>query len=34
MLNRCKLVWKHLTGLPNLPSWQQNKTLLDWLHSL
>jgi site-specific recombinase XerD len=22
------------TPLPNLPSWQQNKTLLDWLHSL
>lgn len=22
------------TPLPSLPSWQQNKTLLDWLHSL
>ncbi len=22
------------TALPSLPSWQQNKTLLDWLHSL
>ena len=20
--------------LPTMPSWQQNKTLLDWLHSL
>ena len=22
------------TPLPSLPSWQQNKTLLDWLHPL
>jgi len=22
------------TPLPSLPSWQQNKTLLDWLRSL
>jgi integrase len=22
------------TPLPTIPSWQQNKTLLDWLHSL
>ncbi|MFH1659939.1 MAG: hypothetical protein ABIG35_11575 [Pseudomonadota bacterium] len=22
------------TALPSLPSWQRNKTLLDWLHSL
>jgi len=22
------------TPLPTMPSWQQNKTLLDWLHSL
>ena len=22
------------TLLPSLPSWQQNKTLLDWLHFL
>lgn len=22
------------TPLPGLPSWQQNKTLLNWLHSL
>ena len=22
------------TSLPKIPSWQQNKTLLEWLHSL
>jgi site-specific recombinase XerD len=22
------------TSLPKMPSWQQNKTLLEWLHSL